>query len=134
MYELSFFYTRDDTSNACGPLAVAVESQGFRGNCQTYVSETWLTSFARELQTFPLPERGFSDDLMIDHLDGLAVKVAPKGALGDLVLDISVRATSTGLAQRADVQLITDYATLSRFGSELILAATSGKGEARLVG
>jgi len=129
MDQLTLNYAQDDAPNGTGDLEITVWASEFTGRMRSYVAETQMAEFARQLEAYPLPA-----PRALLALD-LNIEIGSHGNLGRLRVSIDLSDTrARDVEQRAALQFISDYAALDTFKNELSRMAREGRGTATLKG
>jgi len=129
MDQLTLNYAQDDAPNGTGDLEITVWAGEFTGRMRSYVAETQMAEFARQLEAYPLPA---PRALLVP---GLSIGIGPQGNLGRLRVSVDLSETRTrDVEQRVALQFISDYAALDTFKNELSRLAREGGGTATLKG
>lgn len=122
--------TFQDDFDGTGKLLALAESQGFSGRGGAWFGVSQIEEFAKELSTFPLPDRetiilkgGFWKSDLLDQ-EHLALEVYPIDRRGHIGVQIRMaselwKPTRPQSQMTAKVELVTSYQPLLEFSNHL---------------
>lgn len=115
---LKLYFTEE--AEGCGTVDADVAAGNYAGTSCALLNTAQIEAFAKAISEYPLPAPGRCclEGSLGDS--GLSISVCPVNSRGYLGVTVSLWATRQGLPMKVDLELLTTYEPLAKFGRDLL--------------